>query len=263
MKIIVCIKQVPNSQLIKIDPERGTLIREGVPSIINPVDKNALEEALRIRDRFPGSSTTVISMGPPQAASALREAMALGIDEAILLSDPAFAGSDTQATALVLASAIRKIAAYDIVICGLQAIDGDTAQVGPQLAEYLHLPQITYATKIDIVGTEVIVQRRYEDGHFAMRSPMPVLLTVVKELNTVRYPSIPGIRSAFKRGITFWNISDLVIDKNVVGLDGSPTKVLRSFVPQHNKKVEFLNGSSQDAAGSLIHKLQEKHVISI
>jgi electron transfer flavoprotein beta subunit len=251
--MIVCIKQVPDSNLIRIDPVRGTLIREGVPSIINPDDKNALEEALRLRERFPGSSVTVITMGPPQAVTALREAMAMGVEDAILLSDPAFAGSDTQATATVLAGAIRKIRQYDIIICGRQAIDGDTAQVGPQLAEYLNLPQITYVSKIAVEDAVVTAHRQYEDGFFVMNARLPVLLTVIKELNTVRLPSIPGIRAACVRPIRVWGLRDIAVDRDAVGLDGSPTKVLRSFVPRHNQQIEFLRGSPSEAASALIN----------
>jgi electron transfer flavoprotein beta subunit len=273
MKIIVCIKQVPDSTMIKIDPIRGTMIREGVASIINPDDKNALEEALRLRERFPGTSITVISMGPNQALSAIREAMAMGVEKAILLTDPAFSGSDTQATAIVLAAAIRKIAEYDIIICGRQAIDGDTAQVGPQLAEYLDLPQITYVSHIDIEyssGAEagasgngtVVAHRRYEDGFFVMRSPFPVLLTVIKELNIARLPSISGIRAAFSNEVRIWGREDIDADPAAIGLDGSPTKVLRSFVPRHNSRVEFLEGSPRAMAGVLLHKLREEHVVA-
>jgi electron transfer flavoprotein beta subunit len=202
-------------------------------------------------------------MGPTQAVSALREAMAMGVEDAILLTDSAFAGSDTQATAMVLAAAIRKIKDYDIIICGRQAIDGDTAQVGPHLAEYLQLPQITYVAKVDIQDRHIIAQRRYENGFFVVHSTLPILLTAIKELNHARLPSIPGIRAAFSQPIRFWGLADLDIGREVVGLEGSPTKVLRSFVPQYSSRVEFLEGSPPDIAAALIHELQKRHIISI
>lgn len=261
MKIIVCVKQVPNSNLIKIDPEKGTLIREGVPSIINPDDKNALEEALRIKEKFPDTSVTVISMGPLQAKYALREALAMGADEAILLSDYAFAGSDTRATASILASAIRKIGQYDIIICGRQAIDGDTAQVGPQVAEYLNIPQITYVSKLEIEGSKISAHRAVEDGYFIINSQMPILLTAIKELNIARIPSISGIRKAFQTEIKAWSADDLDVNKNLIGLSGSPTRVLRSFTPQRRKAGEILSGSTSEAVSTLLAKLQARHAI--
>ena len=194
MKIIVCIKQVPDTTEVKLDPKTGRLIRDGVPSIINPDDKNALEEALRIKDENPDTTVTVVSMGPPQADVAMREALAMGADEAILISGREFGGSDTWATSYIIATAIKKIPDYDIIFCGRQAIDGDTAQVGPQIAEQLNIPQITYVQKLDIEGDKVIVQRQLEDGYTVVEAKMPVLLTAIKELNTPRYMT-PNFRS--------------------------------------------------------------------
>ena len=196
MKIIVCIKQVPDTTEVKLDPKTGRLIRDGVPSIINPDDKNALEEALHIKDENPDTTVTVVSMGPPQADVAMREALAMGADEAILISGREFGGSDTWATSYIIATAIKKIPDYDIIFCGRQAIDGDTAQVGPQIAEQLNIPQITYVQKLDIEGDKVIVQRQLEDGYTVVEAKMPVLLTAIKELNTPRYMTPKGIFEA-------------------------------------------------------------------
>ena len=190
MKIIVLMKQVPNTNEVKIDPKTGTLIREGVPSIINPDDKNALEEALKIKEEK-GGSVTVLTMGPPQADFALREALAMGADEAILLTDRVFAGADTWATSLALAKAIQKIGEYDLIFAGRQAIDGDTAQVGPEIAEHLGLPQVTYVRKVvSLEGNKVVVERALEDGYEVIECQLPAVLTAIKELNVPRYPSV-------------------------------------------------------------------------
>ena len=195
MNIVVLIKQVPDTTDVKIDPKTGTLIREGVPSIINPDDKHAIEEALQLKEKF-GGKVTVISMGPPQAVDALRESKAMGVDDNILLSDRAFAGADTWATSYTLAAAIKKVGEYDIIICGRQAIDGDTAQVGPQVAECLDLPQITYVRKIDIEGKKLTAERALEDGFERIETQLPALITVIKDLNKPRYPSVRGIVEA-------------------------------------------------------------------
>ncbi|SQC02635.1 electron transfer flavoprotein beta-subunit [Clostridium tetanomorphum] len=210
MRIIVCIKQVPDTNEVRIDPIKGTLIREGVPSIINPDDKNAIEEAVRIKENLKDVEIVALCMGPPQAEIALREALAMGVDDAILLSDRQFAGSDTWATSLILASAINKIGDYEIIFCGRQAIDGDTAQVGPEVAEHLNIPQITYVNNLEIQGKEVIAHRATEDGYYIIKSKMPILLTTIKDLNKPRYPSILGIYNAFReKEIKVWNINDI------------------------------------------------------
>jgi len=203
MNIVVCLKQVPDTNEVKIDPKTGTLIREGVPSIINPDDKNALEEALNLKDAV-GAKVTVISMGPPQAEKALREALAMGADEAILISDRAFAGADTLATSRALAGALKKLD-YDIVFAGRQAIDGDTAQVGPEIAEHLDLPQITYVEKIEVNGEELKVRRALEDGYETIKVKMPVLLTAIKELNHPRYMNIENIFGVFDNEVKLLN----------------------------------------------------------
>jgi len=263
MNIIVCIKQVPDTNEVKIDPVKGTLIREGVPSIINPDDKNALEEALRIKDMYEDVKVTVISMGPPQAEDALVEAIAMGADEAYLLTDRAFAGSDTYATSTALAAGIRYIGDYDLIFCGRQAIDGDTAQVGPQLAEHLGIPQITYVEELKIEGKKVVAKRALEDGYFVIESHMPVLLTAIKELNEPRYPSIKGIYEGYRGDkIKLLSAKDVGVDENTVGLNASPTNVLRSFTPAtKSKKLEFLEGNPKEKARNLIVRLKEENII--
>lgn len=263
MNIIVCLKQVPDTNEVKIDPVRGTLIREGVPSIINPDDRNALEEALRLKDEYKDVKVIVLSMGPPQADVALREALAMGADEAVLLSDRAFAGSDTWATSTALAAGIKKIEDYSIIFCGRQAIDGDTAQVGPQIAEHLNLPQITYVEELKIDGDKVIAKRALEDGHFVIESKMPVLLTAIKELNEPRYPSIKGIYEAHKDGrVKVLSAKEVEADFDNLGLNGSPTQVNKSFTPPGRSGVgEILQGNSKEAVRELIVKLREKHLI--
>ncbi|HID8214500.1 TPA: electron transfer flavoprotein subunit beta, partial [Clostridioides difficile] len=191
MNIVVCLKQVPDTNEVKINKETGTLIRDGVPSIINPDDRNALEEALKMKDEL-GAVIKVISMGPPQAKSALKEALAMGADEAYLISDRAFGGSDTWATSTIIAAAIEKVGKYDVIFCGRQAIDGDTAQVGPEVAEFLGIPQVTYAKEVKVQDDKLLVTRYTETGDYLIEAKMPVLLTAIKELNNPRYPSVKG-----------------------------------------------------------------------
>lgn len=262
MKIIVCMKQVPNTNEVKIDPKTGTLIREGVPSIINPDDKNALEEAIKLKEQK-GGTVTVLTMGPPQADFALREALAMGADEAILLSDRVFAGADTWATSLALAKAVQKIGSYDLIFCGRQAIDGDTAQVGPELAEHLNLPQVTYVKKvISLEAGKVIVERAMEDGHEVIECQLPAVLTAVKELNVPRYPSIGGIVDAFgEKKPAVWNGEYIGAVVEEMGLKGSPTQVKRTFSPPVKGAGKMLNGAPKEAVSSLIQELREKHIL--
>lgn len=265
MKIIVCVKQVPDTNEVKINQETGTLIRDGVPSIMNPDDKNALEGALKLKDDY-GATVTVISMGPPQAKEVLKEALSMGADEVYLITDRKFGGSDTWATATIIAAAIEKIKNYDIVFCGRQAIDGDTAQVGPEIAEFLGIPQITYVKDFVIDGNEVEVRRFTEYGDYIYKSKMPVVLTAIKELNTPRYPTIQGIIENFGENsedkiktITF---EDLVVDETQIGLKGSPTNVFKSFVPVKNKTSEILDGETvKDITDKLISKLSEVNLV--
>ncbi|MDR1875610.1 MAG: electron transfer flavoprotein subunit beta/FixA family protein [Synergistaceae bacterium] len=268
MKIIVCAKQVPDTNEVKLDPKTGTLIREGIPSIINPDDRNALEEALRIKDKFENENerveVVVLTMGPPQADVALREALAMGADRAILLCDRKFAGSDTWATAHAIAWTIDKIGGYDLVFCGRQAIDGDTAQVGPQVAEYLNLPQVTYVRRLDIErdGGTVTVERALEDGYEVIETRLPCLLTAVKELNVPRYPSMRGIFDAYgEKQVEVWSADDVGIDPSVIGLKASPTNVRRVFTPEPRGKGIMLEGSGKEAVQNLFAQLREKRIV--
>ena len=205
MNIVVCIKQVPNTNEVKLDPVTGTLIRDGVPSIINPDDKAGLEAALRLKDQF-GAHVTVITMGPPQADTALREALAMGADEAVLITDRAFGGADTLATSTTIAAGIKKLP-YDLIITGRQAIDGDTAQVGPQIAEHLNIPNVSYAEDIKVEGDTVIVKRQYEDRYHVVKVKMPCLITALSELNQPRYMTPGGIFDAYReKQVTVWGL---------------------------------------------------------
>lgn len=265
LKIIVCAKQVPDTNEIKIDPVKNTLIREGVPSILNHDDANALEEALKIKDQYPDTHITVVTMGPPQAKDMLIECLAMGADEGILASDRALGGSDTWATSNALAAAIEKIGEFDIIFAGRQAIDGDTAQVGPQIAEKMDLPQVTYVKEfeIDPAGKEITVKRALEDGYEVIKIKTPCMLTAIKELNTPRYMSIGGIFDACKKEIPTWGAEELGVDVNrEVGLDASPTNVFRSFTPAPKGKGQTIEGDSEnEVAKKLLIQLKGKHVI--
>ena len=232
MKIIVCIKQVPDTTEIRIDPVKGTLMRDGVPSILNPDDANALEAALQIKDEYPGTVVDVVTMGPQQASYALRECLAMGADDAYLLSSRAFGGADTCSTSTTLAYGIKKIGDYDFIFAGRQAIDGDTAQVGPQLAQRLGLPAATYVQNIrEIRENSVILERQLEDGYEVLEIQRPCVLTAVRELNRPRYMSVIGIEKAYEKEITVWDERDLDIRPQDCGHSASPTKVFRSFTP--------------------------------
>ncbi|MCR1934071.1 electron transfer flavoprotein subunit beta [Clostridium tepidum] len=261
MRIVVCVKQVPDTTEVKIDPKTGTLIREGVPSILNPDDANALEEALRIKDKYENVTVSVVSMGPPQAEVMLRECLAMGADEAYLVSDRAFAGSDTWATSKVIASAIKKIGNYDIIFAGRQAIDGDTAQVGPQISEKLGIPQVTYVEDFKLEGDEITVQRQLEDGYEIIKVKKPVLLTAVSSLNEPRYMAVDKIFEAYEKEIKILTINDLDIEPEGVGLKASPTKVFRSFTPEPKGKGVMLEGSVQEMVEKLVVSLKQKHII--
>ncbi|MDR2421378.1 MAG: electron transfer flavoprotein subunit beta/FixA family protein [Oscillospiraceae bacterium] len=262
MKIIVCAKQVPDTNEVKIDPVKGTLIRDGVPSILNPDDANALEAALELKDRDPGVSVSVLSMGPPQASYMLRECLAMGADDAYLLSSRTFGGADTCATSTTLAAGIRSIGAYDIIFAGRQAIDGDTAQVGPQTAQRLGIPSVTYVQKIrEIKDKSVVVERQLEDGYEVIEVRLPCLLTAVKEFNTPRYMTIERIEDAYKAEIKVWNENDVNLKPEDCGLKASPTQVFKSFTPPPKGKGEMLTGTIGEMASALVAKLQEKHVI--
>ncbi|MCL1834925.1 MAG: electron transfer flavoprotein subunit beta [Oscillospiraceae bacterium] len=262
MRIIVCAKQVPDTNEVKIDPVTGTLIREGVPSILNPDDANAIEAALELRDRYPGTTVSVISMGPPQALYMLRECLAMGADEAYLLSSRAFGGADTCATSTTLAAGVRKIGDYDIIFAGRQAIDGDTAQVGPQTAQRLGLPSVTYVSKIrEIKEKTIIVERALEDGFEVIEINRPCMLTAVKELNTPRYMSIERIEEAYAKDITIWDENDVRLAPEDCGLKASPTQVFRSFTPPPKGAGEMLAGTISEMSAALVERLTAKHVI--
>jgi electron transfer flavoprotein alpha/beta subunit len=261
MNIIVCIKQVPDTTDVKTDPKTGTLIREGVPSILNPDDRHAIEEAIRLKE-IHGGKVIALTMGPPQAKRALKEVFAMGADQAILLSDREFAGADTWATSYTLAMAVKKIKDYDIIFCGRQAIDGDTAQIGPQLAESLKIPQVTYVKDIKIKDGICQVERALETGHMEIEVKMPVLFTAIKELNEPRYPTLKGIINAHRNfKITVWNAKDLNTEPEKIGLIGSPTQVKRTFSPEPKGTVEMITGSGIDMANTIIDRLKSKNVV--
>ncbi|MDR3072115.1 MAG: electron transfer flavoprotein subunit beta/FixA family protein [Clostridiales Family XIII bacterium] len=264
LKIIVCAKQVPDTNEIKIDPVTKTLKREGVPAILNHDDANALEEALRIKDKYPDTYITVITMGPPQAVDMLRQCLAMGADEGILASDRALGGSDTWATSNALAATVRKVGDYDIIFAGRQAIDGDTAQVGPQMAEKLGLPQVTYVKQFELAEDmqTITVHRALEDGHEIIRIKTPCVLTAIHQLNTPRLPSMKGIMAARKKPVSTYSAADLGVDPDKeVGLLASPTNVYRSFTPVPRGKGTMLEGESNEQAEKLLIGLKAKLAI--
>ncbi len=257
MNVVVCIKQVPGTTAVKIDPKTNTLVREGVKSIINPFDTYALEEGVRIKEKTTGK-VTVISMGPPQAEEALKEAISLGADHGILLSDRAFGGSDTLATSYVLAKAVSKIGQYDLVICGRQTLDGDTGQVGPEMTQRLGIPFIGYVSKVEEIRPGYLrVQRMIEEGYEVIESTLPAAISVVKEINVPRLPSLRGQIAAKNAKIIVWGAPDLATDPNLVGLAGSPTKVVKIFFPQRNHHSEMFQGSPESQVDQLLAKLKE------
>jgi len=263
MRIIVLIKQVPDTTEIKIDPKTGTLIREGVESIINPDDRHAIELAVTLKEAYGGKST-VISMGPTQAIDAISEALGMGIDEGILLTDKNLAGADTWATSFTLGRAIRKLKKYDLIICGRQAIDGDTAQIGPQIAEFLNLPQLTYVRKVEEISEKrIVVHRALEDGYERMQSPLPALITVMGEVNTPRYPRMGLLINACeqKARIKIWDAADLGVKVQDIGLSGSLTRVIKTFPPKTKREGEILKGSKEEVVNQLLDRMHGKHLI--
>ena len=267
MKILVCAKQVPNTKNVTTDPVTGRINREGVESILNPDDANALEAALQIKDQDPDNVTvTVISMGPPQAKEMLIECMAMGADDAILLSDRKFGGSDTWATSNAIAAGMANVeGGFDLILGGRQAIDGDTAQVGPQIAEKLGVPQVTYAQKIDVDGKKVTVQRQLEDGYETIEVEMPCMITCVKELNTPRYMNVGRIYDAYNQPerITVWGFDDVKIAEDETGLKASPTNVFTSFAPAPKGAGQILEGTDQEVVDQLIKNLVERSYIAL
>ena len=260
MKVVVCIKQVPDTTEIKIDPVAGTLIREGVPSIMNPDDKGGLEMALQLKDLYQ-AEVTVVTMGPPQADAILREAFAMGVDKAILLSDRAFAGADTLATSRALAGAL-KMMDFDVIITGRQAIDGDTAQVGPQLAEHLQLPQISYVIDAQFDGNKTfIVKKETEEGYQLLSVETPCVFTVLATANKARYMTVSGIMEAFDKEVEIWGADRLSVDTNQLGLSGSPTRVKKSFTKGAKQAGQVFEVETDEAVNLIVNKLKEKFII--
>jgi electron transfer flavoprotein beta subunit len=271
LHIVVCVKQVPDTTQVRIDPETNTLIREGVPSIINPFDIHAIEEAVRLKERY-GGRATMLCMGPPWANEALQKALSFGADDAVLLTDRALAGSDTWATSVALASAIRKLdqqQPVDLVICGKQTIDGDTAQVGPGIATRLKFAQLTYVDQIvavDLEARRITVRRMLEGAREVVSGPLPALLTVVKEINQPRYAALPDLIRGLRFDVPVWRVADLDVNPDEVGLQGSPTQVRRIFPPPRRGAGEMIAGALEDpdkAAAVLIDKLIASGDISV
>lgn len=265
MKIAVCIKQVPQTSEVKIDPETHTLVREGVDSQINPFDLYALEEAVRVKERLAEqgeeATVTAITMGPPQAENALREAIALGADDAVLLSDRAFAGSDTWATAYALAKGAAKIEP-DLVFCGMQAIDGDTGQVGPGMAVHMDYAQAAYVAKIEEIDSKkIVVKRLIENGYERVSVKLPAVLTVVKEINEPRTPSLRGKMNAKKAEIKVWKAADIDAEPDMIGLLGSPTQVVKIFSPPHREGGEKWEGEAPELADKLCDLLKDLEIV--
>jgi electron transfer flavoprotein beta subunit len=270
MLIVACIKQVPDTTQVQIDPVTNTLIREGIPFIVNPYDTHALEESLRLKDRF-GCRVAAMSMGPPNAEATLRKALALGVDRALLLSDRVFGGADTLATSNVLSAAISRLAEEDeigIVFCGKQTIDGDTAQVGPGIATRLGYTQLTLVDKIlnlDLEKKTIRVSRKLEGRHEIVEAPLPAMITVVRELNRPRYPTVPMRLASRDAAVELWNNEVLKMDVNTIGLKGSPTWVSRIFSPERDKG-EIIGDGANDPAGTaylLIDKLLAKDLLAL
>ena len=258
MNIIVCIKQVPDTTNVRIDPVTNTLIREGVESIINPFDMYAIEEAVRTKEKL-GGKVIAVTMGPPQAEVALREAVSMGVDEVFLVSDRAFAGSDTWATSYTLAAAIRKIGEYDIIFCGKQAADGDTAQVGPGISVHLDIPQVTYVKKIEEISEKTArVERMTEEGYEVIETSLPVLFTVVKEINTPRIPSLKGKMKAKGTQVQTLGAKDLDVDLHLLGLNGSPTQVVKIFSPPPRSGGEMIAGDTDEVVEKLLDVLKDE-----
>ncbi len=261
MHIIVLIKQVPDTSEVKINRETNTLIRDGVPSIINPFDMFAIEEALRLREQH-GGKVTAVTMGPPQAADSLKEAVAMGVDDVVLFSDRAFAGADTWATSYTLSQGIKKIGAFDLIIAGKQAIDGDTAQVGPETADMLGIPFVAYVRKIEKVENSTLVaERMMDEGYDVVETSLPALITVVKEINQPRLPSLKGKMKAKGLKVALWTAADIGADQNLCGLRGSPTKVVRIFPPAPRGQREILSGSMEEQVTTVLKKLKEQALI--
>ncbi len=257
MNIIVCIKQVPDAASVKWDREKGTLIRDGVKSVINPFDYNAIEAALQVRDEL-GGTVTAVTMGPPQAEEAIREAISLGVDQGVVVSDRAFAGADTLATTYTLSKAIEKLGGADLVFCGKQAIDGDTAQVGPGLSVRLGIPCVTCIGDMEVLegGKGLRVKRMNEFGYDLVEVEFPALFTTIASLNTPRVPSLKGKMRAKKAKIPVWTAEDIGADPDRIGLKGSPTQVASTYIPTFEARKEMLKGSPEEQVEALVERLK-------
>lgn len=270
MLIVACVKQVPDTTQVKTDPKTGTLIREGVPFITNPFDTNALEESLKLKDRY-GFRVAVVSMGPPNTVVTLRKALALGADEAVLLSDRAFGGADTLATSMTLASAVKRLGENEevaMVVCGRQTIDGDTAQVGPGIATRLGYTQLTLVDQVqevDLSRKKIRVRRKLEGRHEIVEAPLPVLVTVVREINQPRYPTVPSKLASAEAPVTTWDNKVMMLDENTIGLKGSATQVRKIFSPERAKGEILGDGANkpEEAAHLLIDTMLEKDILAI
>lgn len=263
MNIIVCIKQVPDAKEVRLDPKTNTLKREGVDSIVNPYDMYAVETALRVKDEF-GGKVTALTMGPPQAESALKTVVEYGVDDVALLTDRAFAGADTWATSYTLARGVEKLGDFDLIVCGKQAIDGDTAQVGPGLAERLNLPYVSFVQRIrniDPDGRKMVVERMMDDGYDVVETPLPALITVVKEIGEVRVPSLRGMMKARKMDVPAYTARDIGADAESIGLDGSPTQVVDVFAPKARGEKVMLEGTPEEQAEKLLAELKKDKII--
>lgn len=261
MEIVVCVKQVPETTEVKIDPETGTLVRDDVPSEINLLDLHAIEEGVRIKEKA-GGRITIISMGPPQAEESVRDALAMGCDDGILLTDEAFAGADTLATSHTLALGIKKLDRFDLIICGMKTTDGDTAQVGPGLAYELGVPHVAYVNRIvEMVQDHIVVEKMIEEGVEYIQCPLPCLITVVKGINEPRLPPLKLKIKARKSQIKKWGLKDLSGDASNYGLDGSPTRVVEVFTPNPPQKGEIIEGTTREQAEGLFKKLKEIKIL--
>jgi electron transfer flavoprotein beta subunit len=261
MNIIVCVKQVPDTLEVSVDKETNTLIREGVDSVINPFDLYAVEEALRLKEKY-GGKVTVLSMGPSQVVNTLREALSLGAERGVLLCDVGFAGADTLATSYTLARAIKMIGNFDLIICGRQAVDGDTAHVGPSLAEKLGVPHVSCVIKIhEVTDKYMVTGRMTEEGIEKVKLSLPGLITVSKGINEPRLPSLRGKITAVRSKITVWTAKDIAADANKIGLRGSPTQVIKMTAPEHHRAGQILEGSVAEQVTDLVSKFSQEEIL--
>ncbi|MFA6092782.1 MAG: electron transfer flavoprotein subunit beta/FixA family protein [Elusimicrobiota bacterium] len=262
MKIVVCVKQVPDTTEVQVDPQTGTLIRAGVPSILNPYDHFAVEKALELKAEH-GAEVSVLTMGPPQAQAVLRLALALGADRAMLLSDRLFAGSDTWATSYALGRAIRKLGRTDLILCGQQAIDGDTAQVGPGIAQNLRIPQITFCDQVEIEDRQLKARHHIDDGHEIVQARLPVLCTMTPPQDyRPRHPSFPRVVQAMGKVLETWTALEIGAEPGMIGLKGSPTQVDRVYAPPQKEKGVVFTGTAAELAGRILDILQKENFLT-